>query len=249
MTSALAIAALTGSSLALISAAHCAVMCGPLALGARVRSGPRIALSYFGGRFVSYTLLGALAGSAGRVLALSPWARWSEAVLSWLLALSLLRSAYEMFGGRARRPLLRLGTGPRVEWFGRALARVAHDPLLLGAATALLPCGALYSALTAAAALGNAVHGALAMGTFALLTGASLIGVAKLSGLAQTSLWRRRALGAALLIGAGVMLYRPVPLLRAQAGVPACHAVRPSVDASHHLAAAHERALGQAVRK
>ncbi len=223
MNSALAIAALTGSSLALLSAAHCAVMCGPLALGVRAHRGAQEALSYFGGRLVSYTVLGAFAGSAGHVLALSPWTRWSEALLSWLLALSLLRSGYEMLGGRPRAPLLQLGTAPRVDRLGRALARVAHDPLLLGAATALLPCGALFSALTAAAALGSAAHGALAMAIFASITGASLLGLAKLSGGARTNPWRRRALAVALFVGAGMMLYRPVPFLRARAGVPACH--------------------------
>jgi len=223
MDSSLLIALISGSSLALVSSAHCVVMCGPLALSSRVRGGAGATISYFGGRIVSYTVAGAIAGSVGHALLLSPWARWAEAVLSWLLAATLLFAGLSALRtGRAPR-LVALGKGPRVSLLGRVLARLADDPLLLGAATALLPCSALFSALAAAAALGSARDGALAMLAFSALTGAAIVGVAQLGGLRTRGPVFQRALGAALLVGAVVMGMRPIPMLRAGEGVPACH--------------------------
>lgn len=224
----LTMAVLSGSSLAAAAVAHCTLMCGPLALSARVRRGGSATLSYFAGRLVSYTLLGALAGSLGHALLLSPWARWAEAGLSWLFALTLAYTAATLLRGPTQAPLLSLGTKPRTSWVGRLLARVADDPLLLGVATALLPCGALFSALTAAAALGSAGAGAIAMSTFAILTGVAVIGVGQLALRVRTlgtSRQHKRALAVVLALGAIVMLLRPLPMLRESDAPPACHAL------------------------
>ncbi|MDB4990399.1 MAG: putative rane copper tolerance protein [Myxococcaceae bacterium] len=225
MPSFLPLAVLTGSSLALVSSAHCAVMCGPIALASRVRYGSYAGLSYFGGRLVSYTLAGALAGSAGRVLLLSPWARATEAVLSWALAGLLLYTALALLRGARKTRLLQLRKRPRVSATGRMLALVADDPLLLGAATALLPCAALFSALVAAARLGDAAQGAAAMGTFASITGLVVVGVGQLARLRVHAPIFRRMVAAALLIGAFITVYRTLPLFGSDGEVPACHAV------------------------
>ncbi len=217
----LAVAALTGSSLAVVSSAHCAVMCGPLAAATRLRNGAGASLSYFGGRLVTYTVLGAFAGGAGRALVLSPWARWAEALLSWGLALMLLVTAYTLLRPAAASTLLRVGLRPRTNRVGRLLARVADDPLLLGAATALLPCAVLFAALLAAAALGTAAGGAVAMSSFAVVTGLVVLGVSQLGALQTRSPRLKKLLGTGLLIGAAITLYRPIPLLRSDA--PSCH--------------------------
>lgn len=233
MESSLLIALLSGSSLAVASSAHCVVMCGPLALTARVRGGARSVLPYLGGRLVSYTVAGSIAGSIGNALLLTPWARWMEAGLSWLLAAALLFAGISALrSGRAVSPLVSIGKGPRASFLGRALARLADDPLLLGAATALLPCGALFSALAAAAALGSAREGALAMAAFATLSGLAMAGAAQLGSLRARGPVFTRAIGAVLVVGALVMLARPIPMLRAGDRVPACHQVHTRAGAN-----------------
>lgn len=239
MTPAFVVALATGSSLGLASSAHCAVMCGPLALASKVRGGVQATLAYFVGRFVSYTVLGALAGSVGRALLLSPFARWAEALLSWLFAATLVYAAFSALragqqraaGGEREAALVQLGNAPRANVVGRMLAHVADDPLLLGAATALLPCGALLSALTAAATLGSALAGGLSMASFATVSGVAVVGVAQLGRTGVRSLLGRRLMAGALLIGAAIMFYRPLPGLREGAPPACCTAVTSSEKA------------------
>ena len=218
----LSLAVLTGSSLALASSAHCAVMCGPLALASRVRHGHHAGAAYFFGRLVSYTIMGSLAGGAGHVLRVGAWARGAEAALSWALAASLLYTAYRLLRGPAQRGLIKLGRAPQVSRIGSLLARLADEPLLLGAATALLPCAALFSALVAAASLGTALHGALAMSSFAAISGLVVVGVGQLAALRLRLPMLRQALVVALLLGAALTLYRPLPGLRADDGAAPC---------------------------
>lgn len=217
------IAVVTGSGLAAAASAHCALMCGPLALATRVRQGTAASMTYFAGRAVGYAVLGALAGSAGKVMLMSAWARWVELGLSWLLALVLGITAIRMLRGASGSRPLSLGRRPRVSLAGRMLVRVADDPLLLGAATALLPCGALFSGLLAAAHLGNAAAGALAMLAFAAISSLALLAVGALGRLDLRDRRIRRAVASALLLGAALMVYRPLPMLRAESEAPACH--------------------------
>jgi sulfite exporter TauE/SafE len=235
MPASLLIAVLTGSSLALVSSAHCAAMCGPLALASRSRHGTSAGLSYFAGRLLTYTILGALFGGAGRVLLLTPWARAVEAGLSWLLACTLLYTAVSLLR-TGRETLLVVGKKPRVSRAGRMLAHVADDPLLLGAATALLPCGALFSALVAAATLGTASSGALALASFASITGVVVVGIGELARLSVHTAGLRRGVAVALLCGAALTAYRPLPMLLAKEGVvPPCHAPTGAVQTARKV--------------
>ena len=95
------------------------------------------------------------------------------------------------------------------------LARVVDEPLLLGAATALLPCAALYGALIASAALGTGALGALFMLSFGLVTTPVILGAAQLARLASLGVAGRRALGALLLAAALITALRPLSLLQA----------------------------------
>lgn len=211
------VAALGGAGLALVNALHCLTMCGPLAAANRAQHGSGAQLRYLGGRAASYTLLGSFAGSVGEALALSSWARWLESGLAWLLAGVLCYSALGLFGFTRRAPLIKLGRTPRRGSLGRVLAHVAHDPLLLGAATALLPCAALYAAILGSAALGDSARGALFMLAFALATSPVILGGAQLSRLTQLGGAGRRTLGAIVLVGAALTALRPISLLRAEA--------------------------------
>jgi len=211
-----------GAALALGFGAHCVLMCGPLA-AASARGGRAGSLPYAGGRLVSYTLLGSLAGGLGHVVTASRWARSLEVVVSLSLVAFLVWAGVRQLAPRGEA-LITLGKAPRRSWSGRVLAHLADEPLLLGAATALLPCGALFAALSAAAALGSSLHGAILMGTFALLTGGILLGVRGLSARisARAGGPTRGLLAAVFFAGAVLTAARPLSLLNGDAQ-PACH--------------------------
>jgi sulfite exporter TauE/SafE len=217
---------LSGAGLALASSAHCAVMCGPIAVSARASQGARASFQYYVGRLTSYTVLGGLSGSFGKVLLSLPNIAWIEAALSWGVAVLLVRAALLQLGWfrQSGERLLTLGKAPRKSALGSVLARLVDEPLLLGAATALLPCGALFAALTASAALGSASAGALSMAAFASLSGLALLGVAELGRLSALGRRFKRPLALAMLAGAALMVWRPIPALRAQARgeAPSC---------------------------
>jgi sulfite exporter TauE/SafE len=224
------VAALAGAGLAIVSGVHCLTMCGPLAAASQARAGSAASTRYLLGRLVSYGVLGLLAGSIGQGVLSTSWARWAEALLAWSLTLVLLHSALGFFGFSTSRGLLRIGRKPRINLAGKLLARVAHDPLLLGAATALLPCAALFSAVVASAALGRGGQGAVLMMSFALVTSPVLLGGAQLGRLARLGEGGRRAFGLVLLAGALITALRPLSTLRAepQASCP-LHAAHGSV--------------------
>ncbi len=212
----------SGVGLAWLASVHCMVMCGPVAMMVHARGGAGASLRYLVGRLVSYALLGFVAGSAAHVLTALPGAVWLEAALSWLLAAALIVNAVR-FGREKRSPqLVQVGVKPKKQTLhARLLAALAHDPLLLGMGTALLPCGALFAAIMSAAALGDAWTGSLALGSFSLLSGLSLVGVGQLARLVD----RPRArwlVPAAMLFGAAIMIYRPIPALRASGHPPSC---------------------------
>ncbi len=213
----------TGTGLALVSSVHCSVMCGPLVAATHARGHRHAGLSYAAGRLTAYTALGAIAGGLGRALTLSPWARWAEAGLSWLLGAWLLHLGIRHFRKPQRdNSFVPLRHGPRSHGWSRILSRLLDDPLLLGAATALLPCGALFAAVTASAAVGSIPGGALTMATFAVLTGAAMALTQAATQLVARRKGGRFVLSAALIAGALVMFVRPLPSLSSGAA-PACH--------------------------
>lgn len=176
---------------------HCAAMCGPFVLaqdasgqaGLR-RLGLAARLPYHAGRATTYAALGAIAGGIGGQAVSLPGFRWLSTALLLIAALLFLaqilatplpgfaRSFGEHIGralSHASRPLLQ-----RPGWRGG---------YLLGIVLGFLPCGMLYGAVTAAAAAGAMLTGALAMMAFAAGTSVSLILIA-LGASAITRRWR-----------------------------------------------------------
>ena len=103
----------------------------------------------------------------------------------------------------------------------RVLALAPREPSIVGALTALLPCGALYTAVLIAAGTGAWHEGALAMSAFALASGVGLASSAFFGQRARVSTRGRRILAAALIVGALVVVLRP--LLASDDEPPACH--------------------------
>lgn len=176
------------------SAAHCVGMCAPFVMlvGRRYAApaGPHRPAAaqawYHAGRLVTYTLLGAAAGSAGAMLTsvgtLLGLQRTAAIVGGAALVLSALASLVAFGPASTRVPA----------WLSRVISRlgakVPGHPVLLGAVLGLLPCGLLYSAVMAAMTRGSAAAGAAALAAFTLGTVPALAGVS----LADAVLLQRR---------------------------------------------------------
>ncbi len=178
--------ALAGTVLAssLLGSAHCAGMCGGLAL---VASGPdgtatsmRMA-GYHGGRLVSYILVGLVAGLVGQVVddagVLVGVQRIAAIAAGSLIAAFGAVAIVRALGMRVPsagvpRPLVALAQ--------RVHARTLRLPpawrgVPLGLATPLLPCGWLYAFAAIAAASAAPTTGALVMAAFWLGTVPALV--------------------------------------------------------------------------
>jgi uncharacterized protein len=219
----------TGAVAGAASLAHCVAMCGPLTLLAAGGGGRRAVWAWQAGRLITYTAAGTAAGLAGAAISDALSSPWLGAGLSWVLALTLLvigarlwrRSrapvaapATERTGAPALVPVGR--TRRSLSLAARVLARLPRHPFVLGAATALLPCGALAAALLLAAGTRSPGHGAISMAAFAASSGVGLALAGVIAG-ALRGLGRHatRALAVALIAGALVSLYRPIPGLLA----------------------------------
>ncbi len=163
--------ALTGALLGLAGSLHCAAMCGPIALALPVGGDSRgrfLAgrLLYNGGRIVTYVILGGVLGSIGGLFALAGL----QQTLS--IAIGVLMLAALLLPGFVRR-LSSLWSPVAVihsllhQRFGRFLRHRSHPALFgFGMLNGFLPCGLLYAALAAAAALGDPFRGMIFLCTF-----------------------------------------------------------------------------------
>ena len=176
-----AVIALTGTVLAssLLGSAHCAGMCGGLALVAVGSDRKQVLarqIGYHGGRLVSYAAVGALAGLAGQVVddagVLVGVQRVAAIAAGAMIAAFGAVAIARAFGARiptagAPRPLV--GVAQRVHARARRLPP-AWRGVPIGLATPLLPCGWLYAFVAIAAASASVATGALVMAAFWLGT-------------------------------------------------------------------------------
>jgi sulfite exporter TauE/SafE len=181
--------ALTGVLLGLAGSLHCAAMCGPIALALPAESGSRgrfLAgrLLYNGGRIITYVILGGILGSIGGLFALAGL----QQTLS--ITIGVLMIAVLFLPGLIRRlsaiwsPVSALHSLLHRK-FGQLLRHRSHPALLgFGMLNGLLPCGLLYAALAAAAALGGPLRGMVFLSAF----GAGTLPVMLSIGLAGTSI-------------------------------------------------------------
>ena len=211
-------------ALGLASSLHCLGMCGPIVLsyGVALR-GPKLAAhaAYNAGRILTYMLLGALAGTAGRgigllgqLAGLASGARifaGAAMIFAGVLMIGLIPSNSLVQIGKLRPPTqilspLLLGSRARHKFF-------------LGLMLGFLPCGLIYAALLKALDSGGAVAGALTMLAFGLGTAGALfaVGLASSFAGARFGRWSNRVAAVSVMIFGAILLWRGL------AGKPVCH--------------------------
>jgi len=155
----------------LVGSAHCAGMCGPIALALPLQSDSwarRVfgGFIYNAGRITTYMLLGAVFGLIGKGLHMAGFQRWSSIVIGALmiafvvvpLIFSQIPSVGSVFEGYSAR----LIAGFRKLFRSSSYGSLAGIGLLNG----ILPCGLVYVAVAGAINSGSVVSGVLYMGLF-----------------------------------------------------------------------------------
>ncbi|MGE0792171.1 MAG: sulfite exporter TauE/SafE family protein [Sandaracinaceae bacterium] len=209
-------AIMAGAAAGLMSAPHCALMCGPLA-ACGGSAGPRGAVRYQLGRLGAYALAGTAAGTGARFAQELLPTQAIGAVFSWSVAIALLVLAHRLWTSPEGR-LVRLGRTRRSSTpVERLMRHAARHPAGLGAMSALLPCGALYAALAVAASSGGPAGGALSMIAFGLVSGSGLAAASWIAARARSLSPRptlTRGLAVACMVGAIVFAIRPIDAMR-----------------------------------
>lgn len=202
----------------LVGGIHCIGMCGGFAACAASQRGGTGLWWYHLGRLMTYATLGGVAGLAG-------------ALLLSLRQVGLVLAALLLVVFVARMWGVKLGSGirfPHVErWAARAMGeRGVLGPVALGASTALLPCGLVYTALALPVVAGGPLVRAGAMVLFGLGT-MPLLSMAGLGAGHAARLGPRWRRGIAVLVavaGVATLVERwPSPAQSGQdAALPAC---------------------------
>lgn len=175
------VVALAGTVLAssLLGSAHCAGMCGGIALAAIGPAGasrPARQAGYHLGRLASYAMVGVVAGLVGQVVddagVLVGVQRIAAIAAGTMIAAFGAIGVARAFGARipsAGVPAPLVAVAQRVHAQTLRLP-AAHRGLPLGLATPLLPCGWLYAFAAISAASASPAVGALVMAAFWLGT-------------------------------------------------------------------------------
>jgi uncharacterized protein len=198
-------------TLGLVSSLHCMQMCGPIVLSYSVALGQSLKpesvkasssippllrnhLAYNGGRILTYSALGAVAGVAGGTLGFLGRLAGLSHVLALVSGGLMIVVGIAMLGiipsSLLGNSLFRIPS-----LFLRRVAKLLSAPgssnrFLLGLALGLLPCGLIYAALLKAMATGSALAGAVNMLAFGLGTAGSLVALGMFSSVIRVRLNR-----------------------------------------------------------
>jgi hypothetical protein len=171
----------TAILLGFVGSAHCAGMCGPLALALpRGGAAPTVLVAgrllYNLGRIVTYALLGALFGLLGQGVALAGLQRWVSLAVGAGILIGLL-----LWPGFASQVPVTGTVGWLKRTFGTLLQKRALPALFgIGLLNGLLPCGLVYVACAAAVNTGEMLAGARYMIAFGLGTVPMMLAIALL---------------------------------------------------------------------
>ncbi len=157
----------TAFLLGFIGSAHCAGMCGPLALALPPTDNTRAKfftgrLAYNLGRLVTYCALGLVFGLFGKTFLLAGLQRTLSVALGVALLAGLLLSRRLALW----RPVTGLVERLKARMSGLLRRRSFAALTLLGLLNGLLPCGLVYVAGAGATATSGAVSGVLFMAAF-----------------------------------------------------------------------------------
>ena len=173
---------------------HCAGMCGPIAMivsGRKEGSGFPLLRSvlYNSGRVVTYIVLGALSGLAGKSVLFFIGQQWLSVGAGIIILFGLLITRTNLsFVKKMTTPVY----GRLRNVLGRVLkSKRAVTMLCMGALNGLLPCGLVYAALGGAAAAGGILDGMLYMALFGAST-VPLMAIISLAGAKLSPLIYRR---------------------------------------------------------
>jgi sulfite exporter TauE/SafE len=217
----------------LVGSLHCLQMCGPIVIsysvslakyGAFKREMLLAHLSYNGGRILTYTALGALAGAAGggvgmlgRMAGLASAARLVSGTAMMVTGILMLRVLPRKLLVQVERPGVNA-------FFSRTVGRLlvssrALGKFGLGVMLGFLPCGLIYGALLKSVETGRPLAGALTMTAFGLGTAVALFGMGVVSSVAGLRVggWSNRIAGASVLIAGAILVWRGF------AAGPVCH--------------------------
>ena len=168
--------------LGLVGSAHCAGMCGPLALALPPTGNTRAVflagrVAYNLGRILTYAAMGALFGLLGQTFAVAGLQRWVSLVAGATILLGLLATGRFTLSLPLNRLVTQLKSG-----FGVLLRRRAVSAMLgVGLLNGLLPCGLVYVACAGATTTGSTLNGvaymfAFGLGTLPMMLGLSIAG-------------------------------------------------------------------------
>lgn len=166
----------------LITGIHCIGMCGGLMLSAMTQENPVLATSlkpatlYNAGRVLSYTLVGALLGGLGSIIAFSIQAKIAIMIISAILMVLI---GLNMAGITILRGLM---LHIPASW---RLKVKNCGPLSFGLVTGLFPCGPLQMLQLFALSTGSAFAGGMSMFVFSLGTIPAMLSIGLLSGVMQ----------------------------------------------------------------
>jgi sulfite exporter TauE/SafE len=157
----------------LLGSMHCAGMCGAfLAFAVGGESRAALHAAYNGGRLITYTLLGAIAGALGAAVDLGGSAagiQRAAAILAGALMVGFGLIAILRIAG-ARIPRLPLPAFLRTAVTHGHRRAMNWSPLArawaIGLLTTLLPCGWLYAFAITAAGTAHPIKGAITMAAF-----------------------------------------------------------------------------------
>lgn len=175
-----------GFLLGFFGSAHCAAMCGPIALalqGGSLHGTGFVTgrLLYTCGRIVTYVLLGAIVGIVGHQIVLASLQHVVSIAIGMLMMLTLFLPS--RVGGMLAHGVVFPRLYTRLKMILASLFRRRSFSALfaIGLVNGLLPCGFVYVGLAGAAATGSETGGMLFMtgfgaGTVPLMLGIALLG-------------------------------------------------------------------------
>jgi sulfite exporter TauE/SafE len=239
--------ALSAVTLGLLSAPHCATMCGPIVAASQVGRGKRrllvieasspesIVVAQNAGRIASYALAGVAAGGMGAIVGRGTLTSARDA-LQLVAAFVLVFAGLALTGvvpARARlesigRPLWR-----RLQPVARRLLPIDTWPraALFGAIWGFLPCGLVYSALSLAMVSGSLLEGAATMLAFGVGTVPAVASMGALAGAATGAFGAlvkkaavRRAAGALIVVFGVFELGVALHAIETRGDAACCHA-------------------------